>query len=59
MSKINLITYRQVGDYNIPNLLLPPKETNIKLDKLGILLAFIIFILSCLSEARILNVQPK
>lgn len=37
MSKNNSITYRQVGDYNIPNLILPPKETNIKLGKWGIL----------------------
>ncbi len=37
MSKTNLITYRQVGDYNIPNLILPPEETNIKLGKWGML----------------------
>ncbi len=37
MSKNNSITYRQVGDYNIPNLTLPPKETNIKLGKWGML----------------------
>ena len=37
MSKNNSITYRQVGDYNIPNLILPPKETNIKLGKWGML----------------------
>lgn len=28
-------TYRQVGDYLIPNLTLPPKEANIKLGKWG------------------------
>ena len=27
------ITYRQVGDYNIPNLKLPSKEANITLGK--------------------------
>ena len=37
MSKNNSITYRQVGDYNIPNLILPPKETNIELGKWGML----------------------
>ena len=31
------ITYRQVGDYQIPNLTLPPKEANICLDKWGML----------------------
>ena len=37
MSKNNSITYRQVGDYNIPNLILPLKEANIKLGKWGML----------------------
>lgn len=37
MSKNNSITYRQVGDFNIPNLILPPEETNIKLSKWGML----------------------
>ena len=32
MSKI---TYRQVGDYLIPNLVLPPEEANISLGKWG------------------------
>ena len=31
------ITYRQVGDYNIPNLILPPEEANITLGKWGML----------------------
>lgn len=31
------ITYRQVGDFNIPNLILPPEEANIKLGKWGML----------------------
>lgn len=35
--KTNNITYRRVGDYNIPNLTLPPKETNIKLGKWGMM----------------------
>lgn len=30
-------TYRQVGEYNIPNLTLPPEETNIILGKWGML----------------------
>ncbi len=30
-------TFRQVGDYNIPNLTLPPEEATIKLGKWGIL----------------------
>ncbi len=31
----NAITYRQVGDYLIPNLTLPPEERNINLGKWG------------------------
>ena len=31
------IQYRQVGDYNIPNLILPPEEANIRLGKWGML----------------------
>ena len=31
------IQYRQVGDYNIPNLILPPEEANICLGKWGML----------------------
>ena len=31
------IQYRQVGDYNIPNLTLPPEEANICLGKWGML----------------------
>ena len=31
------IQYRQVGDFNIPNLILPPEEANIKLGKWGVL----------------------
>lgn len=34
MSKI---TYRQVGDYLIPNLVLPPEEANVALCKWGLL----------------------
>jgi len=30
-------TYRQVGEYNIPNLTLPPEEANINLGKWGML----------------------
>ncbi len=37
MSKNNSITYRQVSDYKIPNLVLPPEEANIKLSKWGML----------------------
>ena len=35
--KTDYITYRRVGDYNIPNLALPPEEANIKLGKWGML----------------------
>ena len=35
--KTNNITYRQAGDYNIPNLILPPGEANIILGKWGML----------------------
>ena len=31
------IQYRQVGDYNIPNLILPHEEANIRLGKWGML----------------------
>ena len=33
----NTISYRKVGDYNIPNLTLPPEESNISLGKWGML----------------------
>ena len=35
--KNNKITYRRVGDYNIPNLILSPEEANITLGKWGML----------------------
>lgn len=35
--KTNNISYRQVGDYRIPNLTLPPEEANVQLGKWGIL----------------------
>ena len=35
--KTNNISYRRVGDYNIPNLTLPPEEANIRLSKWGML----------------------
>lgn len=31
------IQYRRVGDFNIPNLTIPPEEANIKLGKWGML----------------------
>lgn len=37
MSNKNSISYRRVGDYNIPNLTLPPEETIITLGKWGML----------------------
>ncbi|MBQ3497763.1 MAG: TnpV protein [Clostridia bacterium] len=37
MSNKNTIQYRQVGDYLIPNLILPPEEANITLGKRGML----------------------
>lgn len=37
MSNKNFISYRRVGDYNIPNLTLPPEEENITLGKWGML----------------------
>lgn len=37
MSSKNSISYRRVGDYLIPNLILPPEEANIKLGKWGML----------------------
>ncbi len=36
MNEMN-IEYRRVGDYNIPNLILPPEEANITLGKWGML----------------------
>lgn len=35
--ELNGGAYRQVGDYLIPNLTLPPEETNIRLGKWGML----------------------
>ena len=35
--KTNNISYRRVGDYNIPNLILPPEEATITLGKWGML----------------------
>ena len=35
--KTNNISYRRVGDYNIPNLALPAEEANITLGKWGML----------------------
>ncbi len=37
MSNTNAIQYRQVGDYLIPNLILPPEETNVTLGKWGMM----------------------
>ncbi len=37
MSNKNSISYRRVGDYNIPNLMLPLEETNVRLGKWGML----------------------
>ena len=37
MSNKNSISYRRVGDYNIPNLALPPEEANIMLGNLGMM----------------------
>ncbi len=37
MSNKNTINYRRVGDIKIPNLTLPPEETNIRLGKWGML----------------------
>ena len=37
MSNENSINYRRVGDYNIPNIMLPPEEANIRLGKWGML----------------------
>lgn len=37
MSNKNSISYRNVGDYLIPNLILPPEEANIRLGKWGMM----------------------
>ncbi len=37
MSNKNIISYRQVGDYLIPDLILPSEERNIRLGKWGML----------------------
>ena len=37
MSNKNTIQYRQVSDYLIPNLILPPEEANVRLGKWGML----------------------
>ena len=33
----NKIQYRRVGDYYIPNLIIPPEEANVTLGKWGVL----------------------
>ncbi|MBE6796606.1 MAG: TnpV protein [Ruminococcaceae bacterium] len=35
--KTNYITYRRVGDYNIPNLILPLEEASVRLGKWGMM----------------------
>ena len=35
--KTNNISYRRVGNYNIPNLIIPSEEANIRLGKWGML----------------------
>ena len=37
MSKSTNISYRQVGDYKITNIILPPEQANITLGKWGIM----------------------
>lgn len=37
MSNKNSISYRRVGDYLIPNLIIPPEEANIILGKWGMM----------------------
>lgn len=37
MSNKNSISYRNVGDYLIPNLVLPPEETSARLGKWGMM----------------------
>ena len=37
MSNKNSISYRNVGDYLIPNLILPPEEANVSLGKWGMM----------------------
>ena len=37
MSNKNTISYRNVGDYLIPNLVLPPEETSVRLGKWGLM----------------------
>ena len=35
MSKSTSISYRQVGDFKIPNIILPPEQANITVGKWG------------------------
>ena len=37
MSNKNSISYRQVGDYFIPNLIIPPEEASVTLGKWGMM----------------------
>lgn len=37
MSNKKSISYRRVGDYNVPNLILPPEEAKIRIGKWGML----------------------
>ncbi len=37
MANKTKITYRQVGDFKIPNIILPPEQANITLGKWGMM----------------------
>ena len=37
MSEKTTISYRQVGDYKIPNIILPPEQVNITIGKWGMI----------------------
>lgn len=37
MSNKNSVSYRRVGDYYIPNLILPPEEAKVRLGKWGMM----------------------
>ena len=37
MSKSTSISYRQVGDFKIPNIILPPEQANITIGKWGMM----------------------
>ena len=61
----NKIQYRRVGDYLIPNLILPPEEINITLGKWGMMHKSYhekhkkVFLVCCLVKVNFISTVPR